>query len=231
MPKFDSDRIPRRPDAEAVDLPAGKAVHHIGRRQHDEPHIFVRIDAARRHPEAEQVVVAGERKGHAEGEGIGASLAPLGDDAGQRPRRVFRIGHVAVGSRSEVAIERGRYGDRVAVHAEHERHQSGNLMCPMPRLEAIASGASKCAASNRPILSLSRTFDHDTSRTRSSASPCCAAKPLSAATISAAASASGMKPIRRRVAAHFSSSAAVTTDCATSAIFLFSFIAVLRSIA
>ena len=31
------------------------------------------------------------------------------------------------------------------------------------------------------------------------------------------------------IAAHFRSSAAVTTDCATSAIFLFSFIAVLRS--
>ena len=44
--EFDSDRIPRRTDTEAIDLAAGKAVDHVGRRQHDEPHVFVRIDAA-----------------------------------------------------------------------------------------------------------------------------------------------------------------------------------------
>src|SRR6266852_2168939 len=72
----------------------------------------------------------------------------------------------------------------------------GTLICPSPRLEAIATGASRCAASNRPILSLSRTFDHDTSRTSATSSPSAAANPLSTATIRAAASASGMKPMR-----------------------------------
>jgi hypothetical protein len=75
----------------------------------------------------------------------------------------------------------------------------GTLTWPSPRLEAIATGASKCAASNRPILSLSRTFDHDTSRTRVMSSPSAAANPLSTATINAAASTSGMKPMRRGV--------------------------------
>ena len=37
-------------------------------------------------------------------------------------------------------------------------------------LEAIASGAKRCAASKMPILSLSRTFDHETSRISSIAS-------------------------------------------------------------
>ena len=43
--------------------------------------------------------------------------------------------------------------------------------------------------------------------------------------------ASGMKPMRNRapLVAHLNISAAVITDCAISAIFLFSFIAVLRS--
>ena len=103
----------------------------------------------------------------------------------------------------------------------------GTLTCPSPRLEAIATGASRCAASNRPILSLSRTLDHDTSRTSVTSSPSAAAKPLSTATISAAASTSGMKPMRSGVG-HFSSSDAVRIDCAISPIFFFSRIAVER---
>ena len=71
----------------------------------------------------------------------------------------------------------------------------GTLTWPMPRLEAIAIGAIRWAASNKPMLSLSRTFDHDTSRTSSTSSPSAAVKPRSAATIRAAASASGMNPI------------------------------------
>ena len=106
----------------------------------------------------------------------------------------------------------------------------GTLTWPSPRLEAIATGAIRCAASNRPILSLSRTFDHDTSRTSSTSRPFGGGKALV-----------DRDEQRRRVGerdeadaqlvscAHLNSSAAVITDCATSAIFLFSFIAVLRS--
>ena len=72
----------------------------------------------------------------------------------------------------------------------------GTLTWPSPRLDAIATGAIRCAASNRPMLSLSRMFDHDTSRTSSTSSPSAAVKPLSTATSSAVASASGMKPMR-----------------------------------
>src|SRR6185295_11358285 len=59
--------------------------------------------------------------------------------------------------------------------------------------------ASRCAASNWPILSRSRTFDHDTSRTSSTSSPSSAVKPLSTATIRAVASARGMNPTRSGV--------------------------------
>ncbi len=103
----------------------------------------------------------------------------------------------------------------------------GTLTWPRPRLEAIATGASRCAASNRPILSLSRTFDHETSRTSVTSSPSAAANPLSTATISAAASTSGMKPMRSGVP-HFRISDAVRIDCAISPIFFFSRIAVER---
>ncbi len=71
----------------------------------------------------------------------------------------------------------------------------GTLTWPSPKLEATATGAIRWAASNTPMLSLSRMLDQDTSRTSSMSSPSCAAKPLSAATMRAAASASGMNPI------------------------------------
>jgi len=69
-------------------------------------------------------------------------------------------------------------------------------MWPSPRLDAIATGAIRCAASNTPTLSLSRMLAHETSRMSSTSSPSAAVKPLSTATINAAASASGMKPMR-----------------------------------
>ena len=110
----------------------------------------------------------------------------------------------------------------------------GTFTWPRPRLEAIATGASRCAASNRPRFSLSRTFDHDTSRCSVTSRPSSRAKPLSTATSSAAASTSGMNPIRNGISEpdlsvrHFSSSDAVMIDCAISAIFFFSRIAVER---
>ncbi len=42
---IDRDRVPGRADAECVDLAAGDAVHHVGRRQHHETNILVGIDA------------------------------------------------------------------------------------------------------------------------------------------------------------------------------------------
>ena len=105
----------------------------------------------------------------------------------------------------------------------------GTLTWPRPRLEAIATGAIRCAASNKPMLSLSRTFDHDTSRTSSTSSPSAAANPLSTATMQRSRVAQRNEADPQTLVAHLNSSAAVITDCATSAIFLFSFIAVLRS--
>ena len=74
--EIDRDRIPRRADAEAVDMPVGEALDHVGRRQHDQPHVLVGIDAAGRHPEAQMIIVRGERERHAEGERLlAAALA------------------------------------------------------------------------------------------------------------------------------------------------------------
>ena len=104
----------------------------------------------------------------------------------------------------------------------------GTLTCPSPRLEAIATGASRCAASNRPILSLSRTFDHDTSRTSVTSSPSAAAKPL----VDGDDQGGGVDQRNEAYAqrcGHFSNSEAVRIDCAISPIFFFSRIAVERS--
>ena len=103
----------------------------------------------------------------------------------------------------------------------------GTLTWPSPRLDAIATGAIRCAASNSPMLSLSRTFDHDTSRTSSTSSPSAAAEALVDRDQQRGRVGERDEPDAQL--RHLNSSAAVITDCATSAIFLFSFIAVLRS--
>ena len=85
--EIDRDRIPGRADAERIDLAAGEAVDHVGRRQHHQPHVLVGIDAARRHPEPQLVIVGRERKGHAEGQRLGAALAPLARPRAPAPSR------------------------------------------------------------------------------------------------------------------------------------------------
>ena len=225
--EIDRDRIPRRADAERVDMSVLQALHHVGRRQHDEAHILVRIDAARRHPEAQMIIVRRERKRHAEGQRVLAARLALRHNAGERPRRHHRVADVAFGRVASAACSAGDTVMALPFIPRPNGATIGTFMWPRPRLDAIATGAIRCAASNKPMLSLSRTFDHETSRTSSTSRPSAAQKPLSTAISSAAASASGMNPMRS--VAHLNSSAAVMTDCATSAIFLFSFIAVLRS--
>ena len=91
--EIDRDRIPRRADAEAVDVPVGEALHHVGRRQHDEAHVLVRIDAARRHPEAQMIIVRRERERHAEGERL-RRRAPCGCATTRASARADTIGSV-----------------------------------------------------------------------------------------------------------------------------------------
>ena len=114
------DRIPGCADAERIDLPAGEAVDHVGWRQHHQPHVLVGIDAAGRHPEPQLVIVGGERESHAEGQGLGAALPSLGDDARQRGRRCHRVQTFAVDLRHDRRIQRRRDRDGIAVQAEIE---------------------------------------------------------------------------------------------------------------
>ena len=191
---FHRHRIPRRADAEAVDLPVGEAVDHIRRRQHHQPHILVRIDAAGRHPEPQLVIMVGEREGHAKGEDVMAARLAFGDDRGKRARRHQRIGDIAVCGIGPRLEQPPRQRDGIPFSPiKGLRSAPAHGRC---RDWAILPATAGAAASNRPILSLSRTFDHDTSRTSSMSSPCAAAKPWSTATSSAAASTSGMKPMR-----------------------------------
>ncbi len=78
--EIDRDRVPRRADAERIDMAVGEAVHHVRRRQHDEPHVLVGIDTAGGHPEPQLVIVGRERKRHAEGQRFGAGSCAARDD-------------------------------------------------------------------------------------------------------------------------------------------------------
>ncbi len=103
----------------------------------------------------------------------------------------------------------------------------GTFTWPMPRLEAIATGASRCAASNSPILSLSRTFDHETSRTKVDIE----AFGRGEAVVDGDDQCGGIDQRNEtdaKRARHFRISDAVRIDCAISPIFFFSRIAVER---
>ena len=120
--EFDRERIPRCADAEAVHLSAGKAIHHVGRRQHHQPHILIRIDAAGSHPETQLIIVRRERKGHAESQRLLATCATRGNNAAECARRTDRIGKIADRGAGKRLVQARRYRDGVAVEPEHHRH-------------------------------------------------------------------------------------------------------------
>ena len=99
-------------------MSVGHTVDHVGRRQHDQVHIFVRVDATSRHPEPQLIIVSGKRKGHAEGQGLGAGFAPPGDHPRQRPRGCHRIEGVAFDFSHQRGMQCGRHGNGIAVDAE-----------------------------------------------------------------------------------------------------------------
>ena len=109
-----------------------------------------------------------------------------------------------------------------------KRRGDRHLDVTEPELEAIATGASRCAASNRPILSLSRTFDHDTSRTSLDLEALGRGKSLLDGNDQSGGVDQRDEADLER-ARHFRSSDAVTIDWAISPIFFFSRIAVDRS--
>ena len=55
--EIDRDRVPGRADAESLDVLVGEALDHVGRRQNDQANVLVRINAARRHPESQMIIV------------------------------------------------------------------------------------------------------------------------------------------------------------------------------
>ena len=227
--EIDGDRIPRRADAEGVDVPVGEALDHVGRRQHHEPHVLVRVDAARRHPEAQVIVVRRERKRHAEGERVLAARLAGGDDLGERARRHHRIGDASFGGGCDRGVERGRHRDGVAVHAERERRDDRHLDVA----EAEARG-------DRHRRDQVRGVEQADVELVAHVRPRHLAHEIDVEAFGRGEALVDRDDQRGRVAkrneadaqaliAHLNSSAAVITDCAISAIFLFSFMAVLRS--
>ena len=192
---IDRDRIPGRADAEASTCPLARLSAMKGGGSTTMLDILVGIDAADRHPEPKLIIVGGEREGHPKGQRLGAALAPAATTRESASGGRHRIERIAVDLAYDRRMQRRRYRDRIAVEAEIEGRCDRHLDVAEAEARGDRHGASRCAASNRPILSLSRTFDHDTSRTRLTSSPSSAANPLSTATMRAAASTSGMKPM------------------------------------
>jgi len=209
----------------------GEAVDHIGRRQHDQTDILVGIDAPGRHPEAQMIVVGREREGHPEGQRLLAPGLALGDDAGKRARRHHGIDDAAIGCGGDGGIKRGRYRDGVAVHSQPERRDDRHLDVAdaetrrdrhrRKQVRGIEQADIELVAHVRP-----RHFAHE----------------LDIQALGGGVALVDRDDQRRRIGKrdepdpqsrfaciHRNNSAAVTTDWATSAIFLFSFIAVLRN--
>jgi hypothetical protein len=65
----------------------------------------------------------------------------LRDDAGKRARRHHGIDDAAIGRGGDRGVKRGRYRDGIAVHPSPNGATIGTLTWPMPRLDAIATGA------------------------------------------------------------------------------------------
>ena len=96
-------------------------------RQHHQPHVLVGIDAGRRHPEPQLVIVGRERESHAEGQRIGPRFAPLGNHTRQRFRGDERIEAVAIDLLHQRGMKRRRDRDRIAVDAEIEGRRDRHL--------------------------------------------------------------------------------------------------------
>jgi hypothetical protein len=193
--------------------------------------VLVGIDASGRHPEAQMIIVSRKREGHPECERLLAFGLARGDHAGERARRYDGIDDASLRRRGDGGVKRGRHRDGVAVHPQSERRHDRHLdvaeaeaRCDRDRrqqmrgieqadIELVAHVRPRHLAHEldiKPLGSGEALIDRNDQRGR-------------------VGQRDEPDPQSRLACGHRSSSAAVTTDWATSAIFLFSFIAVLRS--
>ena len=191
---------------EGVDMTAREAVHHERRRQDHKPHILIGINTASRH-QNRSWYCASRTEGLPKSRLVTGLLA-RGHHSRQCLGGYHRIGPISVRLIHDAACSAGNR-DGVPVQAKiewrNDRHLDlrGQVSMQWRRRQQMRP-------SNRPILSLSRTFDHDTSRTRVTSSP------------SAAVNLSGSdqrgcidqrnKANRERCPGHFNNSAAVMID-------------------
>ena len=226
--EIDRDRVPRRAYAEGINMAAGEAVHHVGRRQHHQPHVLIGIDTAGGHPEPELIVVGRERERHAEGERFTAVLATCGHHPRQRFRGHHRIGRIAVGLAHDGRIQRGRHRDGVAVQTEIKGRNDGYL--------DLRQAERRCDGDRRQQMGCIEQADIELVadvRPRHLAHQChVEAFGSREAFFDGDNQRGGVnqrdETDRERCICHFNNSAAVTMDWAISPIFFFSRIAVER---
>ena len=169
-----------------------------------------------------------ERKRHAEGQRLGVARLALRHNARQRQCRHFRVGYIAIGAAFQSREQPRRYGDGIAVQPEikgrNDRHPyvaNAEAGCDRDRgqqMRGVEQADIELVAHIRP-----RHFTHQ----------------LDVEIFGGGETEIGGDNQRGGVdqwnvtdtksdCAHLNNSAAVSTDCAMSTIFLFSFIAVLR---
>jgi len=95
--EVDRHRIPRRADAEAIDVATGEAFDHVRRRQPPRA-AHLRPDRCRRPPSRSAADNCGAKtESHAEGERIGTTRLTVRHHAGKRARGDLGIDEIAVG--------------------------------------------------------------------------------------------------------------------------------------
>ena len=221
--RSDRNAAPRFADAEAIDLTFAQRVDQQRRRYHHQSHVLVGIDAAGREPIAQQVVMARKRIDHRQHQRRCART---------RPSRTTRCR-----ARPCVRGSRPRVDPRHASrHAAPSIPRSRCHPVPTPPARSSAPAGDRCPATTprpsgpacaRPAIAR-RSVGRGCwpRRSRAAAAGRCPRRRRTrtrAAATSAAQSSSGMKPATMRGTAHEdlgagarSSSAAVTTLCATS---------------
>ena len=153
----DGEPVPGSANAKSIEVTTLKALHHEGRRQHDES----RPRPGRLRPPASR---AGAGNGGLKTgttcrrlAAPGHSLRRVPDDACSEPRSYRRICKIPIAGLSQHGMQPGETVMALPFNAQRQRRNGiGTLTWPSPRLDAMATGAIMCAASKQPRLSLSR---------------------------------------------------------------------------
>ena len=124
-PLGDRVGVPGFPHAVACDQSGAQVMSDLGRRDHGQPQVFVRVDARIGHPVAQQVIVRRLGIDHCEGQFRAVCRAVLLDDPLERPGRTVRRVEFAHTGRKQPSVQFLGDGDGVAVEVQAQCRHHG----------------------------------------------------------------------------------------------------------